>query len=190
MSKSAVFAASILLFLTGTTVTAQVPDGGGPPDPAQMRQRFADRMKEALGVSDDEWKALQPRIEKVQQLRRDASGRGFGPGGAGGPPPGFGGGPGGPQGQGGPGGPPPGAFGGPGGPQRDQSPSPVQQKVNELRETLDNKDAKPDEIKAKLVALRDARAKARADLAKAQDELRDLLTVRQESVMVMMGMLE
>lgn len=182
MTTRVPLAAMALMMVVGASAMAQVNDGGGPPDPAQMRQRFADRMKEQLAVNDDEWKALQPKIEQVQQLRRDASARAFffgpgGPGGPGGPPPGFGGGPGGP--------------GGPrGGPDADRPPTPVQQKLNDLRETLDNKDAKPDDIKAKLAAFRDARDKARADLAKAQEDLRGLLTVRQESVMVMMGMLD
>lgn len=174
----------LLTMAAASPAFAQVqgPGGpGGPPDFAQMRQRFLDRMKEMLGATDDEWKTLQPKIEKVQQLQRESSGmRGmfmmFGPG-PGGPPPG---------GPGGPGGPPPGGpgFGG------DQPPSPVMQKMQDLRTTLDNKDAKPEEIKAKLQALRDARAQAKADLTKAQDDLRDLLTTRQESVLVMMGILE
>jgi len=172
-----------VLFLTmaaASPALAQVPGQGGPPDFAQMRQQFLDRMKEMLGASDDEWKALQPKIEKVQQLQRETSGmRGmfmmmFGPGGPGGPPPG---------------GPPPGAVIR-GGPDGAQPPSPIQQKMQDLRAVLDNKDSTPEEIKARLQALRDARAQAKADLAKAQDDLRDLLTTRQESVLVMMGMLD
>jgi Spy/CpxP family protein refolding chaperone len=59
-----------------------------------------------------------------------------------------------------------------------------------LADTLDNKDAKPDEIKAKLTALRDARAKAREELTKARKDLTDLLTQRQEAVLVQFGILE
>src|SRR3982750_4077975 len=52
--------------------------GGGNFDPAQMRQRMMDRLKEQLGATDEELQVLQPRIEKVWQLQRDASGgRGF-----------------------------------------------------------------------------------------------------------------
>ena len=188
MSPRTLFRIFVLGAAMASPAIAQVPGPGGPPDFADMRQRFMDRMKEMLSASDDEWKVLQPKIEKVQQLQREASGmRGmfmmFGPG-PGGPP---GGGPG-----AGPGGPPPVGPGGPppGGPDGDRPQSPVQQKVQELRSALDNKDAKPEEIKSKLQALRDARAKAKADLSKAQDELRDLLTARQESVLVMLGMLE
>jgi len=171
----------VLVMAAATPALAQRNDGGGPPDFAEMRQRMLDRMKEMLGASDDEWKVLLPKIEKVQQLQRDASTRGgmfmfLGPGGSGGP-----GGP--PGGSGGPGGP----GGGPGG---DQPQSPVMQKTQDLRTALENKDTSPDQLKAKLQALRDARAKAREDLTKAQGELRDVLTTRQESVLVMLGMLE
>jgi Spy/CpxP family protein refolding chaperone len=181
MSKRTIFGLLILLAALASPALAQPAPGGpgGPPDFAQMRQMMMERMKEALGASDDEWKVLQPKIEKVQQLQRDASGgRGMGmlfrpPGG----------------GQGGPGGPGAGP-GGPGGFFGNQNPSPVQEKANDLRTTLDNKDAKPEEVKAKLQALRDARAKAKEELGKSQEDLRGLLTQRQEAVLVMMGMLE
>ncbi len=43
------------------------PGGGGPGgnfDPAQMRQRMAERMREQFGVKDDtEWKLISERIE-------------------------------------------------------------------------------------------------------------------------------
>lgn len=192
---------------------------GGPPDFAQMRQQMMDRLKDAMGATDDEWKVIQPKIEKVQQLQRQTGGRGpgmFGPppggpggpgngGGPGGPPAGGtdnapGNGPGGPQaaardngGGPGPGGPPrggpDGGFGGPGGP-GGQSPSEVQQKQSDLRETLQNQEASPDELKAKVAALRDARARAKAQLAAAQEELRGLLSLRQEAVLVSFGVLE
>ena len=171
--------ASVIVTLAAATpALAQRNDGGGPPDFAEMRQRMLDRMKEMLSASDDEWKVLLPKIEKVQQLQRDASTRGgmfmlFGPGGPGGGP-------------GGPGGPP-GGFGGPGG---DQPQSPVVEKAQDLRAALENKDTSPDQLKAKLQALRDARAKAKEDLTKAQGDLREVLTTRQESVLVMLGMLE
>ena len=138
-------------------------------DPAQMRQRMEERLKEELGASDDEWKALQPKIEKVMELERDANGgrRGM-----------FG----------------RGRRGGPGGDQATPTPtppsSPVQEKAQALQKVLDNKDAKPEEVKSALQAYRAARADAKQQLAKAQDDLRGLLTARQESVLVMFGMLE
>src|SRR5262245_66299436 len=53
--------------------------GGGPGnfDPEQMRQRMMERYKEALGMSDDEWKLASPKIEKVMAAQRDARFGGF-----------------------------------------------------------------------------------------------------------------
>jgi hypothetical protein len=187
------FLASIVLFAgAATPLMAQQAPPDGPPDFAEMRQRMMDRMKEFVGATDDEWKALQPKIEKVQQLQRDAYPRGGGFmlfGGPGGPGPGGpggagpGGGPGGGFG-GGAGGPPPG-FGGPGG-----QPSEVQQKVQDLREALDNKDTPAEELKAKAQAVRDARARAKADLSTAQDDLKQAANPRQQAALLAMGVLE
>src|SRR5437867_3676371 len=53
--------------------------GGGGFDPAQMRQRMMDALKQQLGATDDEWKAIQPKVEKVMEAQRDArSGGGMG----------------------------------------------------------------------------------------------------------------
>ena len=60
----------------------------------------------------------------------------------------------------------------------------------DLTATLENKDASPDDIKAKLTALREAREKAKTELAAAQKELKDVLTQRQEATLVNMSMLE
>ena len=184
--KVRAFLASVLLTagVAGTSVRAQQAPPDGPPDFAEMRQRMMDQMKEFVGATDDQWKTLQPKIEKVQQLQRDAYPRGGGFMMFGGP-----GGPGGPGGGGvviggGPGGPPPG-FGGPGG-----QPSEVQQKVQELREALDNKDTPADELKAKTQAVRDARAKAKSDLAAAQDDLKQAANERQQAALLAMGVLE
>ena len=134
---------------------------------AEFRQRMEERMKEMLGTSDDEWKVLQPKLEKVMTARRDTMGGG-----------GF-------------------MFGG--GDRRrgddndssgDQQRSAVQTASRDLRTTLENKEASPDEIAAKLKALRDAREKAKTDLAAAQKDLKEILTQRQEAVLVTMGMLD
>jgi hypothetical protein len=152
-------------------------------DPQQFRQQMNDRIKQMLGATDEEYQALQPKIEKVMDLQRQSRfggmgmmfrGAGGGGGGAGG-----GGGGGGIGGGGG------GRFGDP-----NAQPSAIQQAQRDLATTLENKDAKPDEIKAKLATLRDAREKAKKDLTAAQGELKELLTQRQEAVMVMMGFLE
>ncbi len=73
------------------------PGGGGNWDPAQMRQRMMERMREEFDVKDDtEWKLISERIEKVNDARRETAGRGmgmmFGGGGRGGGQGGGGGG--------------------------------------------------------------------------------------------------
>lgn len=156
--------------------------GPGRMDPEEMRKRAEEfrqrseaRMKEALAATEDEWKVIQPRLEGVRKAQENArGGRGF-----------FGGfmdprreRPGEPQGSTRPG----------GGPERTQTD--VEKKTETLRELLQKQDAKPAEIKEALTALRDARKKADAELAKARSSLREVLSQRQEAVMVLMGMLD
>lgn len=69
-----------------------------------------------------------------------------------------------PGGRGGPG-------GGPGGGQQPTGPSsPVGDAAHELQTLLDNKDATPEQITAKVTALRTAKAKAKEELTKTQTE--------------------
>lgn len=151
-------------------------------DPEQMRQRMMERYREQLEVkSDDEWKLISERIEKVTNARRDVMG--FGGGGFGGMfGPGRGGrdrgGDGNNNNQGGGerrrGG---GFFGEP----------PAE--ATALRTAIENK-ASADEVKAKLAKYRDARKAKEAELAKAQDELKKVLSVRQEAAAVVAGLLQ
>jgi hypothetical protein len=147
--------------------------GGGGGGRGQWNpQAMMDRLKTDLGATDDEFAAIQPKIEKVQQLQREAMGGGRG----------FGGG----RGNRG------GGQGGQGGNnQAAATPTtPVATAAADLRKTLDDKDAKPEDIKAKLDALRAAKKTAKEDLVKAQDDLKSVLTQRQEAVLVERGMLE
>jgi hypothetical protein len=195
------------LLLGAGNISAQDQPPQGNFDPAQMRQRMLERVREQLEVKDDaEWKAIAERIEKVMQARRSMGGGG-GPGGLGFP--GGRGGPGGPGGQGFAGGPPP--QGGPGGldsfgpPDGGPPPSPeglqgrspgtggigreTSPELDALLKALDNK-ASATEIKAKLADLRAARKKKEAELEKAQDNLREILSARQEAVAVTLGLLK
>ncbi|MBL9136820.1 MAG: hypothetical protein JNK85_13165 [Verrucomicrobiales bacterium] len=162
-----------------TTATAQpAPGGGDRPnfDPEQMRARMMERYRERLEVkSDDEWKILEERITKVTEARRDVGFGGMGRGAFGGGRPGGrgGGGNDGAQAQ-----RPNRAFGGSSSPE-----------AEELQKALEAK-AAPEEIKAKLAKYRDARKAKQANLTKAQDELRKVLSVRQEAVAVMDGLLD
>lgn len=68
--------------------------------------------------------------------------------------------------------------------------SDVQLLATELRTLLDNKESKPEDVKAKLTALRAARDKAKAELTAAQDDLKKGLNERQEAQLVLMGLIE
>lgn len=174
--------------------TTRLPAQDAPPpmafNPEQMRQRMLERMREQFDVKDDaEWKLISERLTKVMDARRAAGGPGGGPGG-------FGFGPGGPGGPGGAapqdgaqgsrntGDQPRGGPGGPGGFGRPSSPE-----LDALRQAIESK-ASAAELKTALAAYRAARQKKEADLEKAQDELRQVLSVRQEAVAVAFGLLK
>jgi hypothetical protein len=65
----------------------------------------------------------------------------------------------------------------------------VAQKTIELQELLANKEAKPEDIRAGLTALRTVKEQARQELAQAQRSLRQVMTVRQEATLVLNGLL-
>jgi Spy/CpxP family protein refolding chaperone len=148
-------------------------------DPEEFRKRMQERMKENLGVNDDEWKALQPKIDAVQKAQAATRGGGFGR-----------------------------MFGGGGGggnrnrggnnpqnaPQAEDPNAPpkseVEKKHTALQTLADKKDADEKAVKDALKEYRDARDKSKVDLKKAQDELKELLTPRQEAQLVLMGLLE
>jgi len=134
--------------------------GRGNYDPAQARERMTNWMKEQLGgLSDDEWKVIQPKVEKVMTARRDAGGgMSF--------------------------------FGGRSRGGDEQEKTAVQKASAELKTVIDDKNSSPDQIKAKLTALREAKEKAKGELVTAQKDLKDVLTQRQEATMVMLGMLD
>jgi hypothetical protein len=68
--------------------------------------------------------------------------------------------------------------------------SAVQKAASDLQTTLEDENAPAETIKAQLTAYRKAREEARVELAKAQEQLREVLTVRQEAQLVLAGMLE
>lgn len=146
------------------------PGGQGQRfDPAQMQQMMEQRMKEQLGATDAEWKTLGPRVMKVDQLNRQVSGSGRG---------GM-------------------MFGGRRGPQGDQpgagqgaEVSAMEKASQQLRTTLNNTSATPDQIKKDLTALRAAKEKAKQELVAAQQELKKTVNPRQEAQLVLMGLLD
>lgn len=177
--------AAIILGFCPSKALAQ--RGGGNFDPAQMRQQMMDRYKEAMEVkSDDEWKIISERIGKVMDAQRDArSGRG-----------GFA------------------AFGRQrggnnatptagadqtnntnrrqrGGNNNGGGNTPTDQtnpEAEALQKAIEAK-APSDEIKAKLAAYRASRKDKESKLEKAQDDLRKVLTMRQEAMAVLAGLL-
>ncbi|HXJ56781.1 MAG TPA: hypothetical protein VNU68_08965 [Verrucomicrobiae bacterium] len=169
--------ATLLGAATGSALAQDRP-GRGNFDPEQFRQRAMERYREQLEVkNDDEWKVISTRIDKVLDARREigfGGPRGFGRGGGGG----GGGGTGGGGGGGDQGGDRRSRFGGDPGPEADA-----------LQKALDAK-ASPDELKAKLAKYREARKAKEAKLTQAQDELRKILSVRQEAAAVMGGLLQ
>jgi len=142
-------------------------------DPAQMQERMMEMYRERLEItSDDEWKAIQPLISNVSDARREV-GSGFNrnmfrpPGG----------GRGGDQGGGGNGGRRgPGGFGEP------------SAEEEALQKAIESK-APASDLKAAIAKLRDSKKAKEAKLAAAQENLRKVLTVRQEAQAVLMGLL-
>lgn len=143
--------------------------GRGNFDPAQMQDRMMTMLRTQLDVTDDaEWKLIQDRITAVSEVRR-AGGGGIG---------GLVGGRGGPGGPGGGPGSPGGSRGGRGGnPEADALRQAVQDKLPEA------------EIKSRLTRLRESRKMNEEKLVKVQEDLRALLSVPQEAVAVMFGLL-
>ncbi len=160
---------------------------GEPPDPARMRQMMMEGLRQQLQVGEEEWRVLGPRLERVTELSREvAMGRmrmmrgGAGPMGLGAmrrgreaEPPHR------PR------------TGAPGRAwERDPETSAVARASDELEETLNNPQATPEQIRARLTALRQARERARQELERAREEVRQLVTQRQEAQLVLMGILD
>jgi hypothetical protein len=66
----------------------------------------------------------------------------------------------------------------------------VERRSRELRELLRDEKAPVDQIKGRLTALRAAREKSIQELSQARQSLRRLISVRQEAVLVLNGLLD
>jgi hypothetical protein len=130
--------------------------------------RWMERLRKQLGASDEEWKVIGPKVEQLVELQQAAraSVRGPRPGGFGGPAAG--------------------GFGAPG----PSEPTELTGAAAALREALRDPDVPDRDRRLLLEDYRRVREKARQRIAKAEAELRDLLTQRQEAVLVTMGLLE
>ncbi len=167
------------------------PGGGGDREDRmkKFQQQMNERIKTQLKASDDEWAVIQPLLEKVQTKLREGMESRFGG------MRGMGGGPGG-QRRGGEN-----RGGGNGGGntadanrpdanrQRPPGRGPTPE-AQELMTTLQNDNASTNDIKTKLQALRDQRKKSEAELAQSREDLKKVLTLRQEAILVSAGMLD
>jgi Spy/CpxP family protein refolding chaperone len=146
------------------------PGGRGNFDPAQFRQQMMDNVKQALEVtSDDEWKVLEPRVQKIMDARMEMGGGGMG------------------------------RFmmgrrnrGGDNAPAdqgaRRRFGPPPSQEEEALQKAIDSKASKA-EMKAALDKYVASRKTKQADMEKAQAALRELLTPRQEAIATLNGLL-
>jgi hypothetical protein len=199
-STNQVFAASVLALalncgnVLGQPVQPAQPAQPGQPgqgqqrmdwanfDPQQIQQtlqkRIMDNLRQQLAITNDaEWTVIEERLSKVSQMRTEstlstsmgllggmrsnATGRGGGMGGMGG-------------------------MGGLAGLMGLASSDPA---LESLQQSVDNNAPKA-QLKQALEELREKRKQKQADLAKAQDDLRSILTTRQEAILVLAGMLD
>lgn len=140
--------------------------GRGNFDPAQMQDRMMTALRTQFDVPDDaEWKLIQDRITAVSEVRRASGGgmAGMMMGGRGGPP-------------------------GGGGPTAGRTGRTANPEADSLRQAIVDK--LPDaELKSRLTRLRESRKNNEEKLARVQEELRAVLSVRQEAIAVMAGLL-
>ncbi len=162
--KSAMLASAAALLVTGSVNLSAQPAGGGGGfrnmDPAQMQAQMMERMKENLEITnDDDWKAISPLVEKVMTAQRESMMGRFR---------GFG-----RRGGGGPGG-----MGG----------QELTGAMGDLPKAIDGK-ASNNELKQVLARVAAERKQPEAALTQAQENLRKVLSVRQEALAVFNGMI-
>jgi hypothetical protein len=169
------------LCLSANHGVAQNGGGGGGQNwrdmsPEERRQAMMDRVRETLEVKEDaEWTALQPLVQKVFDARMASFSGGFG--GRGGMMGRRGGGNGGGGADNG--------GGRQGGPFGNQPPNPEREA---LQKAIDAKASKA-EIKAALTKYTESRKAKQEELEKAQNDLRKVLTSRQEAIATIEGWL-
>ena len=129
----------------------------------KFRQKMNEYAKAALKATDEEWSVIQPMLEKVQLAQRQAMGSRYS------------------------------GFHSKDSNSDGKSSSSSRISLPEsdaLKAALDSEGSSPAEIKSRLEALRAARKAATGELEKAQEELRSVLSQRQEATLVLMGILQ
>jgi hypothetical protein len=137
-------------------------------DPNEVRRDMSERMRVSLGATVEEWKVLSAKLEKVQKLQQQYGRRGrsamysMGMGVAGV------------------------SFG-----DSDSSaePTELEKAYAALTGVLGNEGISASDLKNAIKDYREARAKLRAELDKAQKDLKEFLTIRQEATLKQMGIL-
>lgn len=151
----------------GTGGTGGPGGGRGNWDPEkiqqEMQKRMLDGVRERLEITNDaEWKAIEPLVQKVMDLRRDQMMGGirgaFGFGGFGG--------------RGGRGGDQGGGF------RLGPEPSAEETALSEANKNGSSKDI----LKEKMAAFRKAKAAKEAELKTAQENLKKVLSIKQEAI--------
>jgi hypothetical protein len=180
----------------GTQAGGQVQQGAGGrgsgqmsgqgQQTGQMQDMIAQRIKQLMGSTDDEWTIIGPKVLKVVSLVSSQA-RGFqmrslmgnqnqqGNTNQGGSYQGAAS---------------QGNFQGRGMGMTGTSTSSDSKALEELQTLAVNKDATTTQIKEKISEIRKEKEESRQKLAKAQKELRELLSLRQEAVLVSAGLLE
>ncbi len=166
------------LTLTAGKVQAQGGGNGGGGrggrgnfDPAQIKQNILDNLKTELSVTnDDEWTVLSDKLGKVIDAGMEARGNGgmnmfrlARPNRGG-------------------------DNGGGNGGQRRFGPQPSEEEAD-LQKAIDDK-VPAEELKAKLAKVRDVRAEKEAKVTAAQEDLKKIITSRQEAILVVNGILK
>lgn len=181
LSASFLFCAPLLHAQDATTTAPATPapsapagggnGGGAAQDFIQRMMEARDaNIKTALKATDDEWSVIQPLLDKVEQAQfawATTGNFGFGFGGR------RGGG---------------GGAGGAGGGGRPLFPGTPE--VQALNDAAQSDSTSNDDLKAKMAAVRAARKKAEDDLAAARENLQKVLSLRQEAVLLSMGILD
>jgi Spy/CpxP family protein refolding chaperone len=139
------------------------PPGGFPGGPGFRGPGGGlDEVKKQLGASDEDWKVIKPKLDKVLAARRvlnaEPRGASFG-------------------------------FGGPGG-TGPMGSNALTQAQTELKAVLDDPKHTPEEVREKVAAVRKARQQARGAVEAAQRDLLLLLTAEQEAVLLSQGYLD
>lgn len=167
--------AAVLILSLGQQKASAQP---GPPDfanfdPQQMQQQMQKRLLENVRTrlvvtNNDEWLVIEARLSKVIQVRMESmmSSMGGMMGGMGGGMGGMGGGE--------------RRFPGFGQPNPD---------AEALQKAIESK-APTEQIKSALARFRESRKQKDNELAKAREQLRQVLSLRQEAVLVSMGLLD